>query len=275
MRRAAAIATCLLALAAATAARQSGGPADLTASPPPPVDLPSTSLSPWLRFEEPGPFEALLAWYPPLLVRNGSALKDFIRTREFAAWRRFAGDPRAVDAIWVRAMALTANNTAAALLLATTATFDHYLVGLRVPVLNLFFPLSGESYDDYAARVRNLPADFYADTPPGRHGDRDKLQHFFGSAFVAFAFESRGASRRVGEFIELGEEAAIVDGVLDDRDRRANWNGTEFGLALLADNRRYPSEFLRTMVVGGQGGASMAFGRAQAGPRATSPEDCR
>lgn len=235
MGRAAAIASCAVLLAAAAPAQ----------------------TSPWLAFDEPGPLEALLTWYPPLLVRNGIELKDFIRSEEFAAYRRYAGDARAVDAIYVRAMSLTANNTAVALLIATVATLDHYTVGLRVPLLSLFFPLSNESYDDYAARVRNLPADFYPDTPPGAHGDRDKLQHFFGSAFVANAFESRGAARRVGEFVEVGEDAAIVDGVLDARDGRANWNGTEFGIALLSDHRRYPSEFFHTPVVGldAEGGA--------------------
>ena len=230
MGRAAAIACCVALLSSAGAGQ--------------------TSLSPWLRFDDPGPFEALLTWYPPLFIRNGIDLKDFIRSDEFAAYRRSAGDALAVDAIYVRAMSLTANNTAAALLLATVATFDHYVVGIRVPLLKLFFPLSNESYDDYAARVRNLPADFYADTPPGSHGDRDKLQHFFGSAFVALAFESRDAAARVGDFIEIGEDAAIVDGVLDSRDERANWNGREFGYSLLTDNRRYPSQFLHTPVVG-------------------------
>lgn len=247
MGRAAAIACCVVLCAVAAAGQPAvGAPATGSrfATPREPGG------SPWLRFDDPGPFEALLTWYPPLLIRNGIELKDFIRSDEFAAYRRWAGDALAVDAIYVRAMSLTANNTAAALLLATVATFDHYVVGIRVPLLNLFLPLSNESYDDYAARVRNLPADFYADTPPGSHGDRDKLQHFFGSAFVALAFESRDAAARVGDFIEIGEDAAIVDGVLDIRDKRANWNGREFGYSLLSDNRRYPSQFLHTPVVG-------------------------
>jgi hypothetical protein len=221
-----------------------------------PAGRPDTGwLSAWLGFDDPGPFEALLTWYPPLLIRNAIDLKDFIRSPEFASFRRLAGDARAVDAIYVRAMSLTANNTAAALMAAAVATFDHYMVGVRVPLLNLFFPLTNESYADFAARVANLPASIYPDTPPGERGDRDKLQHFFGSAFVALAFESRGAAQRVGEFIEAGEEAVIIDGALDSRDERANWNGREFGMALLDDNRRYPSDYLRAPIVGGGGPA--------------------
>jgi hypothetical protein len=266
MIRAAAIAFCVAILAAGTAA-QPGSPAAQSGTVPPATPAgvgpaahaPDTAgLSAWLGFDDPGPFEALLTWYPPLLVRDGIDLKDFIRSDAFAAFKKKAGDARAVDAIFVRAMSLTANNTAVALLIATVATFDHYVVGVRVPLLNLFFPLSDESHEEFDARVRNLPAAIYADTPPGAHGDRDKLQHFFGSAFIALAFESRDAARRVGDFIEIGEDAAIVDGVLDSRDERANWNGREFGTALLAGNRRYPSEFFRTPVVGrtGPGGGN-------------------
>jgi hypothetical protein len=52
----------------------------------------------------------------------------------------------------------------------------------------------------------------------------------------------------VGDFIEVGEDAAIVGGVLDSRDMRADWNGSQFGTALLSDNRRYPSDFFRAPV---------------------------
>ena len=270
MKHAAATAICISLLAAASVAQPVGaqpvvaqtdgahpvGPqidgapaasADgLAPSPAPSAAL----LSAWLTFEEPGPFDALYTWYPPLFILNGIDLKDFIRSDAFAEFRKRAGDARAVDAIFVRAMSLTANNTAVALMIATVATFDHYTVGVKAPFFNLAFPLSNESYEDFTARVRNLPGEFYPDTPPGDRGDRDKLQHFFGSAFVALAFESRGAAQRVGNFIEAGEDAVIIDGVLDDRDERANWNGREFGLALLADNRRYPSEFFHTPIVG-------------------------
>lgn len=211
-----------------------------------------TTAPPWyLQFEDPGPMEALLTWYPPLFVKNGIDLKDFIRSETFAAIRRREGDRKAADAIFVHAMTLTHNNTSVALLISTVATLDHYVVGVRVPLLNFFLPLSNESAEEFAARVKNLPGRLYPDSPaggPGYAGDRDKLQHFFGSAYIAFTFESQGASERVGEFIEIGEEAAIVGGVLDSRDRRANWNGNQFGTALLANNRRYPSDFFRAPV---------------------------
>lgn len=209
--------------------------------------------APYLQFSEQGPYNALLSWYPPLIFMNGAELKDFIRSRTFAMIRESAGDLRAVDAIFVYAMELNGHNTALALMTAAVATFDHYVVGLDVPLLNLFFPLSNESEEDFALRVRNLPGALYPDTPAGPHGDRDKLQHFFGSALVSYAFESEGAAERVGEFVEFGEDLAIVDGMLDSRDRRANWQGAQFGAALLGNTLRHPSEFLRVGLAGTAG----------------------
>lgn len=203
------------------------------------------SLSGYLRFEESSPFSCLLTYFPPLLIQHGIELKSFIRSKEFQKIRQRHGDLRAVDAIYIRSMRLTDDNTAMALLLAALASFDHRSVGLRVPVLKLFFPLSNESEEDFLARVNSLPSHLFFDTPAYQAGDRDKLQHFFGSAFLSFVFESRDPANRVGTFIEEGEDAFIVDGVLDERDMRANHLGQEFGLALLSDNHQFPSEFLR------------------------------
>lgn len=203
------------------------------------------SFASYFTFEEAAPFSCLLTYFPPLFIQHGIDLKRFIRSGSFRRLRGRFGDLRAVDAVYIRAMQLTDNNTAVSLLLSALATFDHRTVGLKVPIFRLFFPLSDESEEEFSRRVNNLPTALYADTPPGKSGDRDKLQHFFGSAFLAFVFESRDAAERIGEFVEEGEEAFIIGGVNDERDLRADRQGQDFGLALLADNRRFPSRFIK------------------------------
>lgn len=207
-------------------------------------EIPGDSLECYFRFDDPAPLSCLLTYFPPFFIQHGIDLKAFVRNRIFRDILARYGDRHAVDAIYIRAMQMTNNNTAVALLLATLASFDHRLVGLKIPVFNLFFPLNNESEYEFKRRVRNLPSKLYQDSPSTASGDRDKLQHFFGSAFLTYAFESRGAAMRIGEFIENGEDAFIVDGVPDERDRRANLQGQEFGLALFDDNHRLPSEFL-------------------------------
>jgi len=202
------------------------------------------SLRGCFSFGDPTPFGFLLAYFPPLLVQRGIELKEFIRDTAFLSIRRTYGDTRAVDAVFCRSMRMTENNTAMALLLSAIATMDHRVIGVKSRVFRLFFPLSDESVGEFSLRLAHLPSRIYADSPGGVPGDRDKLQHFFGSAFLTFAFESRESADRIGMSVETGEEIFIVGGVNDPRDVRANRQGQRFGLALLADAHRLPSEFL-------------------------------
>ncbi|MBI4549023.1 MAG: hypothetical protein HY707_13655 [Ignavibacteriae bacterium] len=208
----------------------------------------SDTLLPYFQFDNPLPLACLFVYFPPFFIQYGMELKSFIRSDAYRRIRQRFGDGRAVDALYIRAMQMTNNNTAISLLLSTVASLDHRIVGIKIPMFQLFFPLSNESSEDFNKRVQNLPSRLYSDSPSDSRGDRDKLQHFFGSALLTYVFESRGSALRVGEFIERGEDAFIIDGILDDRDRRANFQGQEFGLALLENNRRLPSEFLISQI---------------------------
>lgn len=194
------------------------------------------------------PLESLIGYFPSELTGNGMELKSYVRSKRYRALRELYGDLRAVDALYIRALRLTRGNRGMALFYCTVATMDHRLVGIRIPFFKTYLPLTSESFKEFTRRTRNLPTHFYPDSPPHRFGDRDKLQHFFGSAFIANVFESRGAAERTGFFIEWGEEAFIVDGAYDKRDMRANRQGREFGLALLRTSDLssiLPSHFLK------------------------------
>ncbi len=187
----------------------------------------------------------------PKLIQDGYQLKAYVCSDEFAEFRNEYGDLYSVDAIFDKAMALSWNNVYEALLLSLVATMDHSKFGVKVPVLGplIWVPLTSEFDEEFETRVAALPTKIYADSPLGRGGDRDKLQHFFGSAFLAYTFESRESAERIGEFIEWGEDKVIVDGALDERDFRANRHGQEFGLRLLDDKDAMPSAFLRFSIV--------------------------
>jgi hypothetical protein len=184
----------------------------------------------------------------PKVFQDAFLLKQYIRSEEFAAFRKRYGDVHAVDAIFHKAMRLSLTNTYEALFISCIATMDHRRFGVNLPVVGpiLWFPLTSEFEDEFRDRIRALPSRLYDDTP--RSGDRDKLQHFFGSAFLAIFTESSDAAQRFGDFIEWGEDMFIVDGALDDRDYRANVQGQQFGLRLMSDHRVYPSQFLHSTV---------------------------
>jgi hypothetical protein len=180
----------------------------------------------------------------PKFIADAAYLKSTIPGEEFQRVRREAGDPAAVDTLFALAKDLSWGNLYAALLITTVAVMDHRRVGVDLPLLGelLWFPLTSEFEEEFRARVAALPSALYADSPRG--GDRDKLQHFFGSAFIALLSESANAADRTGEFVEWGEEEFIVGGTADDRDARANREGQRFALRLLTDPFARPSQYL-------------------------------
>ena len=207
------------------------------------------------RFEPDDSIPEIVSFFAPFIfpkvIQDGYRLKDFIRSDEFAQVRRSYGDLCAVDAMFEKSLELSWNNVYEALLITFVGTMDHRTFGVRLPIVGdlLWFPLTSECPEGFGARVHALPTKIYPDTPNGPAGDRDKLQHFFGSAFLTFLFESRGAAERIGGFIEWGEERFIVDGALDERDFRANQQGVEFGLRLLEDRSVRPSDLLQFSIV--------------------------
>jgi hypothetical protein len=186
----------------------------------------------------------------PKIFADVTALRDFIRSDGFAAVRREHGDLRAVDSLFEESCRLCWGNLGEALYVATMATMDHRRVGVRIQSLGplLWLPLTSEFEDEYEARIARLPSALYPDSPTGPAGDRDKLQHFFGSAFLTFFSESVETADEAGRFVEWGEGAFIVDGLSDDRDLRADRHGQDFGLRLRADPSARPSASLRLAI---------------------------
>ncbi len=182
----------------------------------------------------------------PKVLQDEYRLKEYLCSDDFAEFRGAHGDVQAVDELFRHALRLSWNNVYEALLLSFVCTVEHRNFGVKLPVIGslLWVPLTSEFPEDFARRVMSLPSKLYPDTPKGRAGDRDKLQHFFGSAFLTYTFESSEAADRVGMFIEWGEDKFIVEGSLDERDIRANAEGQCFGERLLSGERVLPSGYI-------------------------------
>jgi hypothetical protein len=188
----------------------------------------------------------------PKLIGGGATMKEYVRSSEFAALKARVGDKRSVDFLFRRSLEVAWDNTAEGLLLMFVATMDHRAFGVKAPLIGdaVWVPLTSEFEQDFLARVAALPRELYSDTPSGRAGDRDKLQHFFGSALLTYVTESDAAAERVGSFVEWGEGLFIVGGVNDPRDVRANEEGRRFAFALLSDPDALPSAFIGSVPPG-------------------------
>jgi hypothetical protein len=183
--------------------------------------------------------------FTPQIILDTKLIRDYIRDARFQIVRTQCGDIRAIDAIYLKSLKIAEYNIARALFLSFMAVIEHRKVDVKMPVLkSLAVPLTFEEDSLFSARINNLPAQVYTDTPPGVNGDVDKLQHFFGSAYLAFASESPGLTGTTGTLIEWGEEKFVVGGTDDSRDKRANNQGKSFGRDLLVVKTLLPSDYL-------------------------------
>lgn len=190
--------------------------------------------------------EAIAMFLLPKVLQDGVVLKAYVMSDEYRDVRRTWGDVVAVDVLFRRALRMSWNNPYATLAIVAVAVLDHRRFGVRIPLLGpvLWFPLTSEFPEEFARRHEALPLRLYPDTPAG--GDRDKLQHFFGSALLAVVTGSQATVDRVGTFIEWGEDRFIVEGTLEARDLEANARGGMFGLAFLGDRTVLPSAYMGT-----------------------------
>jgi hypothetical protein len=179
----------------------------------------------------------------PQIITDTRRIREYVRDLRFRGLTLRCGDLRAVDAIYLRALKIADYEISRALFISLMAVLEHQNVKMKFPVVSSFsIPLTFEDDSLFRARKEQLPAHVYPDTP--KEGDRDKLQHFFASAYISYASESTDLARASGNAVEWGEAQFIVGGADDDRDRRANKHGERFGRDLLVVKTLLPSDYL-------------------------------
>ncbi len=181
--------------------------------------------------------------FTPKLILDTRATRAYVRDPRFKELTQRCGDLRAADAIYLKALKIAEYDIARALFLSLMGTLEHQDVGVEIPVLGVLnVPLTFEDDSLFKARVANLPSRLYADTPP--EGDKDKLQHFFASAYLSYATQSPDFAKASGDFVEWGEARFIAGGDDDPRDKRANAQGDAFGRDLAVVKTLLPSDYL-------------------------------
>ena len=183
--------------------------------------------------------------FTPQIILDTKYIRDYIRDERFLILRSRCGDMRTIDAIYLKSLKIADYNIARSLFLSFMAVLEHRKVDVKMPIFKpLALPLTFEDDSIFNNRVKNLPAKVYSDTPPGSFGDIDKLQHFFGSAYLSYVSEAQGFTGTAGNLIEWGEANFIVGGTDDPRDKRANKQGKSFGRDLLVVKTLLPSDYL-------------------------------
>ena len=180
--------------------------------------------------------------------RNGVIyLSKFISSDYYLNLKSKTTDIDLVDTLYLRSVKFYNFDYSEALLALTFACLPYKEMHVKIPVvpitLNLHLPAVESPLFD--TKTRNLPSKLFFDTPPNAFGDKDKLSHFFGNAFIEYNFPIFNLSKFLGIFVEKFEETFYVEGAMDKRDLYVNGLGAKFGKDLNKNNTIFPSDILK------------------------------
>lgn len=178
------------------------------------------------------------------LSKNVNAITEYIASREFNTLKY--PDIEKLDVLYSNALQICDNDITETLLALTFACVPYKEVHLRIPIINsiLVFPLISAADSIFHLKNNSLPKMLFPDSPNNDYGDRDKVAHFFGSAFVAHSQNIFDFTFLIGYFVEAFEESFEVQNQIDSRDIRTNKLGELFGEKLKCDEQIKPSDVL-------------------------------
>ena len=183
----------------------------------------------------------LLKTILPSGYEEGLEMRLLLRSSEWKTYRETVSDTTSMNAIYQIAFMMCNGRSKEALLTSGVAVLDHRLLPIKLPfglVLNI--PLTLESEEQFNRRASKLPAHIYSPDI----ADRDKLQHFFFSAYLKRVVKMNLLTSFVGNMTEIIEDAFVIGGANDPRDKHANADGTRFGLKSAASETALPTESL-------------------------------
>jgi len=149
-----------------------------------------------------------------------------------------------VDSLFSKAIIFFNYDVSEALLCLTFSSLPFNKIELKIFSAKINIPLPSPNKDTFIKRLNNLPSKIFFDTPNNSFGDKDKLSHFFGNAFLRYNFSPFNISKFMGIFVEITESNFFANGNFDSKDLIANNLGEFFGEMLMIDLKSKPSKAL-------------------------------
>jgi len=180
------------------------------------------------------------------LSKGVNYLSEFIASEYFVELKNTNSDLSLVDSMYLRAIEYYNYDYQDALLALTFATVPFRRIPLVVPLIKarIYYPLISSSDSISNFKNLNLPGRLFYDTPDDKEGDKDKLAHFFGNAFIGYQESVLKLAGVFGYFVEVFEEDFKVDSKVDFRDIDVNWYGVLFGDMLEINKKILPSQVM-------------------------------
>jgi hypothetical protein len=177
-------------------------------------------------------------------------ISEYLASDTFLKDRAALSDIKSLDLIFEKAAAVCKGDTTEALLAAMFACVPFNVVHAVTPVLGIKMdiPLFSAEKEVFLRKNKNLPRTFYLDSPTDPFGDKDKVAHFFGAAFLTYAMNSVELTIYIGYLVEIIESVLMVDPI-DMRDVRTNALGAAFGRALRKQLPVKPSDIFLFSII--------------------------
>jgi hypothetical protein len=179
------------------------------------------------------------------LSKGVNYLSEFIASDYFLDLKKTNNDLELTDTLFLRAVKYKDYNYSEALLALTFATVPYKEVPIEFPLIGVLdYPLVSANNSVFLKKDNNLPKELFYDTPNNNFGDKDKLAHFFGSAFISYSTNIFDLGDLIGYFVEVFEQSFKVQSSVDIRDLRTNKLGNIFGHILKKNKSVLPSQVM-------------------------------
>jgi len=171
-------------------------------------------------------------------------ISSYIASERFINLINGIGDVASADSIYIEAIKFNNGNISDALLTLMLATVPYREVPVQIPLINstIYYPLTSADQETFIKKNDNLPRYLFFDSPNNNYGDKDKLAHFFGSAFLSYESNVFDLGKLIGYFVEAFEESFNVQSRVDLRDLDVNEYGRLFGRLLKENKDLLPSQ---------------------------------
>ncbi len=172
-------------------------------------------------------------------------LSDFIASEQFAGLKETHNDLELVDLIYRKAYDFYEGDISEALLALTFTCLPFNRIRTRFLFgSEIIIPLPSPPEIIFRLKVKNLPKVIFFDSLENEFGDKDKLSHFFGNAFLRYNFGFFNLSKFMGIFVETVEEGLFIEGGYSNRDIITNHLGELFAEGVKENNSLLPSSVL-------------------------------
>ncbi len=180
------------------------------------------------------------------LSKGVNYITGFIASGKFSELRKNNDDLALTDSIFLRALNFEQGDCSETLFALTFAVIPYKVIPIKLPLLPVIiqYPLTSSDIDTYNRKNGQLPRYFYFDSPQNNYGDKDKLAHFFGSAFITYNSNFFDLGDLIGYFVEVFEQNFKVQSAVDPRDLHTNEFGDMFGEILKENKIVLPSQVM-------------------------------